>query len=380
MAAARFLGRRRMTVRENVPRGGSLGMTTLGITVPGMSFRGGAARSISARILSSGALRQPPGASGHPMGRPLADAPPFTHPDPMHLKTVLRAALATAAFPLSAAAQQMRVPGPPAVDPATLSDEFDAPASLAGWRSHAAAEGWPEQIGAVDVGRTAPGALYLEPLTTGWYADFRAPFLFREVTGDFDARTRIRASGKRGPAPTVTWSLAGLMVREPRAATMETWQPRGENWLFITTGVAARPGAPVIETKTTVNGRSALNLHPVRGGWMELRVVRVGPDFLLLSREEGDAAWTLRERFFRPDLPRTVQVGINAYTGWDSMREFWNDPAAYNRQVLRRDADLAVTVDYVRFAQPQVPPALRGRRLSDFAVSNDELAAWLAQG
>ena len=33
------------------------------------------------------------------------------------------------------------------------------------------------------------GQLYLEPWTSGWYADFHAPFLFREVSGDFVVET-----------------------------------------------------------------------------------------------------------------------------------------------------------------------------------------------
>ncbi|HEX2205496.1 MAG TPA: hypothetical protein VHG91_19450 [Longimicrobium sp.] len=292
------------------------------------------------------------------------------------LKLSLTAVALLAALPLGA--QQRRMGPAPTADLAALSDEFDDPASLAAWTSHAKAEGWPEQAARVDVGRTERGALYLEPGTSGWYADFRAPFLFKEVTGDFDARTRIRAAGKASAVPTVTWSLAGLMVREPRRTTMESWAPNGENWLFITTGVAARPGEPLIETKTTVNSRSALDLHPVKAGWIELRVVRVGPEFILLFREDGARAWTVHERFHRPDLPPTVQVGINAYTGWDSMREYWNDPAGYNRQALAgRDADLAVTVDYVRFAPVRVPESLRGRRLTRYDVPNAELAAWL---
>jgi hypothetical protein len=297
----------------------------------------------------------------------------------MNPRTCLRFALLMAALPLSLSAQQMRRGGAPLEDIAPLSDDFDDPASLARWTSHAAAEGWPEMLKTVDVGRTVPGSLYLEPHTSGWYADFRAPFLFREVRGDFDVTTRLRAAGKSTPVPTVTWSLAGLMAREPRSTTMETWQPRGENWVFVTTGVAARPGAPVIETKTTVNGRSALNLHPVEAGWIELRMVRTGPDFLILYRQDGQRAWTLHERFFRPDLPETLQVGVNAYTGWDAIPELWNDAAAYNRQVIPgRDADMALTVDYVRFARPsERPAALARRRLADFRVSDADLLAWL---
>ena len=153
----------------------------------------------------------------------------------------------------------------------------------------------------------------------------------------------------------------------------ERWTPRGENWLFATTGAAGRPGQPVLETKTTVNGRSALNLHPVPAGWMELRIVRVRADFLVFARAQGAAEWTLQERFFRPDLPQTVQVGVNAYSGWDLVPELWNDPATFNRTVITdRATDLAAEFDYVRFDRPRVPDALRGGAV--VAGENDERA------
>ena len=215
------------------------------------------------------------------------------------------------------AAQQRIVGGPaprgesPALPPiSNLSDEFEGAQSLERWTSHGAAEGWREMIRSLAVGQG--GVLRIEPTVSGWYADFRGPFLFQEVTGDFVATTRVRARGTNGELPSTTWSLAGLMVREPRTTTAAEWEPRAENWLFATTGIAGQPGQPVIETKTTVNGRSALNLHAVRAGWMELRIVRVRADFLIFSRPQGAAEWTLQERFYRPDLPRTVQVGVNA--------------------------------------------------------------------
>jgi hypothetical protein len=266
-------------------------------------------------------------------------------------------------------------PAPPAID--NLSDEFDAAASLGRWRSHGAVEGWQEMIRtlAIDDG----GVLRLEPTVSGWYADFRAPFLFQEVDGDFVATTRVRARGTGGGLPSVTWSLAGLMVREPRATTAQTWEPRGENWLFATTGIAGRAGQPVLETKTTVNGRSALNLHPVPAGWLELRIVRVRADFLIFYRPDGAAQWTLQERFHRPDLPRTLQVGVNAYSGWDLVPELWNDAAAFNRTVITdRATDLAAEFDYVRFDRPRVPDALRGARLSDYRVPAADLVAAFA--
>jgi hypothetical protein len=263
-------------------------------------------------------------------------------------------------------------PALPAIN--DLSDEFDGAAVLERWTSHGAAEGWPEMIRGLGV--DGGGVLRLEPTVSGWYADFRGPFLYQEITGDFVATTRVRARGTNGELPSATWSLAGLMVREPRATTAESWEPRAENWLFATTGIAGQREQPVIETKTTVNGRSALNLHPVPAGWMELRIVRVRADFLVFSRPEGAAEWTLQERFFRPDLPRTVQVGVNAYSGWDLVPELWNDPATFNRTIITdRATDLAAEFDYVRFDRPQLPEALRGVRLSDYRVPAADLIA-----
>lgn len=299
------------------------------------------------------------------------------------LRTILLASAVLFTFPL--AAQQRIVTGPggpgsaaaPPPPIAALSDEFDGPGSLGRWTSHGAAEGWPEMIRSVAV--DAGGVLRIEPTVSGWYADFRGPFLYQEVTGDFVATTRVRARGTGGALPSVTWSLAGLMVREPRGTTAATWEPRAENWLFATTGIAAQPGQPVIETKTTVNGRSALNLHPVPAGWMELRIVRVRADFLVFQRAEGAGEWTLQERFHRPDLPRTLQVGVNAYSGWDLVPELWNDAAAFNRTVIAdRATDLAAEFDYVRFDRPAVPAALRGGRLSDYRVPAADLRAAFA--
>jgi regulation of enolase protein 1 (concanavalin A-like superfamily) len=205
----------------------------------------------------------------------------------------------------------------------------------------------------VDVDGTERGALYLEPLTSGWYADFHAPFLFKEVTGDFVATARLRVSGLASDVPRTPWSLAGLMVRAGRDVGPRTWTPGGENWLFITAGVADDVSAPVLETKTTVNSRSRLRLHPARAGWVELRIARRGAAFELLSRHDGED-WVVRERFERPDLPATVQVGLNAYTDWYTAQPLHGDPLRFNTTVIRDGKpDLALRVDYVRFERPE---------------------------
>jgi hypothetical protein len=145
------------------------------------------------------------------------------------------------------------------------------------------------------------------------------------------------------------------MVRAPRAVTPADWTPGGENWLFITTGVADDVSAPVFETKTTVASRSRLRLHPAKAGWVELRIARTGATFVLASRYDGEG-WVERARFERADLPATVQVGLNAYTDWYSARPLHNDPRAFNTRVIKDGRpDLAFRVDWVRFGAADAP-------------------------
>ena len=109
---------------------------------------------------------------------------------------------------------------------------------------------------------------------------------------------------------------------------------------------------PVLETKTTVNSASRLRLHPVPAGWVELRVTRVGASFELASRHDGQE-WVVRERLDRPDLPPTVQVGLNAYTDWYHATPLHDDPLRFNTTVLTDGTpDLGLRVDWVRFARP----------------------------
>jgi hypothetical protein len=260
-----------------------------------------------------------------------------------------------------------------AQDLAPFSDEFATADSLKNWTRFDAAEGWPDMTKRTAV---ADGNLLIEPWTSGWYAEFHAPFLYKEVTGPFMATARLRVRGREGELPSEPWSLAGLMVREPRPESGKKWEPRGENWLFLTTGIAFETGKPVFETKTTVNSRSNLKLAPARAGWVELRIVRVGPSFILLSRYEGEK-WQVRDRFFRTDLPRTLQVGLNAYTGWNSAQDLQNDPQRFNTTVLKdRKADAVLEVDWVRFARPELPPGTNVMALTDWSTSDAQLLAW----
>jgi hypothetical protein len=258
----------------------------------------------------------------------------------------------------------------------TLSDEFNGENSLAGWKQFSEAEGWMPMTKIVDVNKTSPGNLYLEPGTSGWYEDFHGVFLFKEVTGNFLATTRLKVSGKNGELPTALWSLAGLMAREPRAMKKENWQPKNENWLFFTVGVAEPAGQLLFETKSTVNSRSNLKLRPAKTGWVELAIARVRSAFILLYRYDGETKWQIQERFHRRDLGRTLQVGVNAYSDWYGAREFHNDPFKFNTIAAKNSkADLVLNVDYVRFRPISYngSPRSDAGELTDYSMSNDEL-------
>jgi hypothetical protein len=271
-----------------------------------------------------------------------------------------------------------------------LSDEFGDASTFQGasarWRWFHEQNGWPTMLrrtARVDAQR---GQLYLEPALSGWFADFHAPLLYQTVSGDFDVTARVLASSAQhaDSVPRALWSLVGLMARVPRAVSPESWAPRGENWLFITTGTAEAPGVPVIETKSTVNSGSNLKLRPARAGWHELRIVRLRETFLLLSRAEGES-WRLRERVMRRDVPNTLQVGLIAYSDGTNAPPAWRDPRAHNTADSTARAgvgapDLGAHVDWVRFRRPPVLRDVAPDWLTDHAVPEATILRFLDCG
>lgn len=284
----------------------------------------------------------------------------------------MRALLACLALALAtpAAAQQ---------DLSSLSDEFDG-GELKGWTRFDHAFGWPDKIKALDVGATTKGSLHLEPYHSAWVRDLNAPFLFKEVSGDFDVRARVRVRSKDGDIPGGTWSLGGLMARVPNGVTAGDWRPRAENWHFITTGVGHLPGQQMTETKSTFNSYSSLKLRPFASGWVELRLVRVGMAIFALARPEGETKWKVRDRFYRMEQRPGMQVGLIAYTTSPDIAEGPEDPRAINPTV-NKDAkvDMALEVDWIRFApaRPKVPgdwyAQVSGNPLADPNLSEEAL-------
>jgi hypothetical protein len=268
---------------------------------------------------------------------------------------------------------------PPADDLTPLSDEFDQAGTLAQWKDLATVEGFPSKAERLDFDATSPGQLYIEPYTSTWFEDYRGVFLFKEITGDYMVSARVRATGRLTATPASAFSLSGLMSRAPRSITMKSWTPHGENWLFIATGYGdGRIDGPQFETKTTTNSVSDLWLTRSRADWVNLRILRVGEVFLMLY-QFTDSPWTLSRCFDRPDLPATLQVGVHAYTDWNTItRLYSDDPAGFNRTTLTgpdTHPDLIVRDEYVRFQRPAFPATLKAKFAAQTATVDDLLSA-----
>jgi Protein of unknown function (DUF1349) len=264
-------------------------------------------------------------------------------------------------------------------DLTSLSDEFNEAGTLAQWKDLATVEKFPSKAARLDINTTSPGQLYIEPYTSTWFEDYRGVFLYKYVTGDYMVTARVRVSGKTSDTPTSTFSLSGLMSRAPRNITMKSWTPHGENWLFIATGYGnGGIDGPQFETKTTTNSASDLWLTPSRADWVNLRVLRVGEVFLMLYQFAG-GPWTLSRCFDRPDLPQTLQVGVHAYTDWNTITSRYpDDPEGFNRTTLMGQdthPDLVARDEYVRFQRPAFPGALKAKVAAGSATVEDVLNA-----
>jgi hypothetical protein len=243
-------------------------------------------------------------------------------------------------------------------DIAALSTRFDSPAALSGWREHVVPGFSPKWAPPV----VEAGALLLRPHSSGWFEDMQAGHLFREVEGPFVVTARLRVEGTRAPTPQTLFSLAGLFARAPRPGlTAANWTPGRENWLFFALGSAFPAGAPQFEVKTTTNSLSTLRIFDAaeaypqgRPAWVELRVARQGELFSLLHRIEGRRDFTLLDQFIRPDLPPRLDVGLTAYSDWNTETNHYPDFAAYNTRPAPRNADLVARVERVEFRRPTV--------------------------
>jgi regulation of enolase protein 1 (concanavalin A-like superfamily) len=273
----------------------------------------------------------------------------------------------------------------------TLSDEFNSLSLSDQWKRLDKVEGWPDKLTTI---AQKDGQLILEPGTSGWFADMNAPFVFKEVSGDFDVRARIKASGLGSEISQTLWSLGGLMARVPKRTTKEEWRPKEETWIFLTTGVAQEGGKQVIESKYTLNSKSNLKLREGKAGWINLRLVRVGHSFVLLYKYDGDKKWVVHERFYIADLPPVMQVGFNCYTNSEAVDPAvrFRNPFVFNNTVYANvgKPDMRLAIDNIQFSKPRVnfsgnDPGqswfnnVSKNNLTDYSLSNEQVLELLGQ-
>lgn len=272
-----------------------------------------------------------------------------------------------------------------------LSDEFNHGPTIANWQRIYQVEGWGNDVLAqLDIDTTRPGRLFMRPYSSSWYAEWRGELMFKEVSGDFVVTTEVEPTRQSGAgAPQSSYSLAGIMVRTPRAMTSPAqWTAGGQNYIFLSLGAASQPGSYQYEVKTTRNSESVLNITdgaPPRAG---IQVARLGPHLITLRRAQG-GAWQVHRRYARPDMPSRLQAGLTVYTDWplcervgfanQNTRVLTNGaPLAAGGVVAGANPDLLAAFDYVRFRRPQVPPQLAGANFSDpAAVSDAQLLGFL---
>lgn len=283
--------------------------------------------------------------------------------------------------------------GGSASDLTSLSDEFSHSGSIQAWSRIEFVEQWNvSQLEVHDVDISTPDAMTMIPYTVSWFQNYRGPFVFKLVDGDFVFTAHITVSGRDGVSvPQSQYSLAGAFIRAPRGITPATWTAGGENYVFLSLGHGdTTPPSWQHEIKTTENSDSQLFLTPAPGPVTTLQIARIGDAVICLRRAPGQS-WQIHGRFHRDDFPATLQVGVVTYTDWLKCQIF--DPFTHNSVALTPPLpagvddpnpfipfapDLIARFDFARFARPQVPAELDGLDLSDPGqVSDAALLAFL---
>jgi hypothetical protein len=269
-----------------------------------------------------------------------------------------------------------------ASDPlATLDDEFTSAATLSNWNRVYQTEQWnADQLEHLDINTSRPGWLTMMPYTSTWYQDWRGELTFKEVTGDFVVTSRVHATNRAGTgAPGSNFSLAGLLIRTPRAITPATWTTGGENYVFLSLGAANNPGTFQFEVKTTTNSVSMLEISSAGTSETMIQIARIGSHIIALYRVEP-GPWVVHRRYSRPDFPSAMQVGMTVYTDWNTVS--LTTPFLHNGSTITSGTpDLIAEYDFVRFRTPDVPLALQGANLSNPSeVSDAQILQFLGEG
>ena len=173
------------------------------------------------------------------------------------------------------------------------------------------------------------------------------------------------------------------MIRTPREITDPSqWTAGGENYAFLSLGHGTDGGFSY-EVKTTTNSNSDLRLSPTSVDSATIQIARIGDQIILLRRGQGED-WVVQERYSRPDMPETLQVGLVSYSDWEKAGDF--SPEFHNANVLQSgvtpdptpgegfNPDLIAAFDYARFARPEIPAELNDVDFVNVATEQELLS------
>ncbi len=247
-----------------------------------------------------------------------------------------------------------------------LSDEFNDASTIKDWkRVYETEQTLADQLERIAISDSDDSRMLMIPHSSVWYNDYRGELTYKEVSGDFIVTTELKVTPrKEDGAPKSAFSLAGLVIRTPRVVTSESWKPGGENHVILSIGSATKPSIFQYDMRTTANSKTD---YVVRDGVSRagLRIARIGPHIIMLKRTPG-GSWEILRRYHRPDMPATLQVGLTAFTDWDTCKLM--DAKTHNQTLIKSgNPDVVAAFDYIRFKPVQLPPDLKGLHLSDEA-------------
>lgn len=140
-----------------------------------------------------------------------------------------------------------------------------------------------------------------------WFEGNQGGLVYQNVSGNFtiSATVLVRKTSDENANVDCNVCLGGLMARSPDNTS-------GEDYVHIVSGNT--PQGLGYETKNTNN--SASPFEPIADDLTdhELRICREGSTFRLYQRAIGASTWNIAATYDRPDLPPTLQVGLNIYT------------------------------------------------------------------
>ena len=149
------------------------------------------------------------------------------------------------------------------------------------------------------------------------------------------------------------------------SSAINEWTPGGANFVFLSLGYAYQGNSFYLESKTTRNSVSDLELTPFEQNSVELEISRAGATITTRYRFAEGLEWLQADVFDRPDMPETLQVGLVGYTDYAKASSFTplyanantliDSPAnttASSNANLPYNPDLRATFDYIRFERP----------------------------